>query len=179
MCVTPLPIGSDIHSMCYTRALPRTAQRDALPAYTNDTPTGKGRFALGLSEEEQQLLEQMERSLHEADPDFASLMGGAATSAPRSKRKAGLGVVILLAGLASMLAGVIVPSPPLGIMGFVAMLLGSIVLYRTFTSTSPDVWDGSVGGAAVSTPKRRTYGGMRKLEDRWDRRQQRREEEGF
>ena len=80
-----------------------------------------------LSEEELRLLEQMERALVEEDPKLASTLRG--TSFHRAaRRRVILGVAIVLAGIALMVAAVMLNQPVLlGVLAFVVMLAGSLV----------------------------------------------------
>jgi hypothetical protein len=122
-----------------------------------------------LSEHEQRLFEQIERSLAE-DPKFASAVRA---SDPRfhARRRILVAAVLLLGGMALLVYGVMGNQPLLGVGGFVVML-GSVVFgmqaYRRGQSTNLRAVDG--------TATRRTRSGGRRggfidrLEDRWRRR---------
>ena len=76
---------------------------------------------MGLSEREQQLLDELEKSL----------TGGASDSAKRklastnvSAKRVISGTLVLVAGLVTLLAGVINRFPLIGIAGFLVMLAG-------------------------------------------------------
>src|SRR4051812_21975955 len=86
-------------------------------------PGGPGRDVVPLSEHEQRLFEQIERSLAE-DPKFASAVRA---SDPRfhARRRVLLAGGLVLVGLALLIYGVADPSPLLGVAGFVGML-GSV-----------------------------------------------------
>lgn len=76
-----------------------------------------------LSEQEQRLLDEMERSLYHSDADDVSTVG--------SRGKAGytailLGVVAAVAGVALLLVGVIVRQPIIGLVGFAVMFGGTL-----------------------------------------------------
>src|SRR6186713_3018456 len=79
-----------------------------------------GRNAVPLSEHEQRLFEQIERSLAE-DPKFASAVRA---SDPRfhARRRVLLAGGLVLIGLALMVYGVATARIPLGVGGFVVML---------------------------------------------------------
>ncbi len=79
-----------------------------------------------LSEEEIRLLEQMERALVEEDPKFASTLRGTTLEKVAKRRAifAGLGLVI---GIGVLMAGAVLTMTPLGIAGFVLMLLSATV----------------------------------------------------
>ena len=122
-----------------------------------------------LSEHEQRLFEQIERSLAE-DPKFASAVRA---SDPRfhARRRIVVAAVLLLGGMALLVYGVMANLTLLGVGGFVVML-GSVVFgmqaYRRGQSTNLRAVDG--------TATRRTRSGGRRggfidrLEDRWRRR---------
>lgn len=79
-----------------------------------------------LSEEEIRLLEQMERALVEEDPKFASTLRGTTLEKVAKRRAilAGLGLVV---GICVLMAGAVLRMTPLGIAGFVLMLLSATV----------------------------------------------------
>lgn len=78
---------------------------------------------MALSEHEQKLLEEMERALYAEDPRFASSMR---ETNPRSLRSARTGLLSLLvvAGIAGIVAGLTTQIAAIGIAGFVAVLGG-------------------------------------------------------
>src|SRR5919108_4803708 len=80
-----------------------------------------GGEAVPLSDHEQRLLEQIERALYAEDPKFASTVSSTdlRTHARRRVRRA---LVLLVLGMFALLAGVMVPSVPLGVAGFCIML---------------------------------------------------------
>ena len=122
-----------------------------------------------LSEHEQRLFEQIERSLAE-DPKFASAVR---SSDPRfhARRRIILAAFAVVLGLAVLIFGVAGKQPLLGVAGFVVML-GAVALgIQAFRrGRQPELR--SVGGTAA----RRTGSGGRgsfleRLEDRWRNRQ--------
>jgi hypothetical protein len=124
-----------------------------------------------LSEQEQRLLEEMERSLYHNDADFV-----ATVSARRGKpnyTSLVVGVLVFVLGIAALATGVIVKVPIIGVLGFVIMLAGVLLAVtpgfgRKDSSTST----GMHGGPARS--KARPVGGtdfMGRLNDRWEKRQ--------
>jgi hypothetical protein len=120
-----------------------------------------------LSEHEQRLFEQIERSLAE-DPKFASAVRA---TDPRfhAKRRMIAAAVLLLAGMALLVYGVAISIPPLGVGGFVVML-GALVFgvqaYRRGQSTDLH----AVGGTATRRTRQRRAGLVDRLEERWRRR---------
>ena len=73
-----------------------------------------------LSEHEQRLFEQIERSLAE-DPKFASAVRA---SDPRfhARRRLLVAAGVIIAGLALVVYGAVIKTPPLAVAGFVVML---------------------------------------------------------
>jgi hypothetical protein len=116
-----------------------------------------------LSEQEQRLLDEMERSLYHNDADDVTTVGG------RRGRASGtavlLGVIGLLGGLALLVVGVMVRIPLVGVVGFAAMFAGALLLIappRRLSSTSPH------RTAAGPRPQRASF--MDSLGERWERR---------
>jgi hypothetical protein len=127
-----------------------------------------GRSAVPLSEHEQRLFEQIERSLAE-DPKFASAVRA---NDPRfhARRRIVASVVLFLGGLGLLIYGAMSKTPLVGVAGFLVML-GSVAFamqsHRRGQSTDLQ----AVGGSAT----RRTRAGGRasvvdRLEQRWRRR---------
>ena len=83
---------------------------------------------MGLTEREQKLLEELERSLAEGQGGDPSRKLG---SVEFSARKIIIGILILLAGLTALLGGVTNRSMVLGIVGFVVMLVGVFLAAST------------------------------------------------
>jgi hypothetical protein len=122
-----------------------------------------------LSEHEQRLFDQIERSLAE-DPKFASAVR---STDPRfhARRRIFLAGVAVLAGLAVLILGVAGKNIPLGVGGFVVMLVAMAFGLQAYRRRRhPEIR--SVGGTAV----RRTGSSGRRgslldrLEERWRQR---------
>ena len=129
-----------------------------------------------LSEEELRLLEQMERALVQEDPKFASTLRG--TSFRRSARKkAILAAVVFAGGVAILMSGAISELIPVGIAGFVIMLVSATYCLATLRghasaanasgATDPGLVD---DGHRVARRPRSSAGFMERLEQRWRRR---------
>ncbi|PPL18613.1 DUF3040 domain-containing protein [Microterricola pindariensis] len=119
-----------------------------------------------LSEQEQRLLEEMERSLYRNDADFVATVG-----APRGRpsyRSIALGVLITVAGIGGLLAGVMLHQLVIGIIGFVVMF-GGVLLAIKPSRSIPVEPPASARGKAH--PSRADTGFMDKMNNRWDRRQ--------
>ncbi|MFC5922550.1 DUF3040 domain-containing protein [Micromonospora vulcania] len=126
-----------------------------------------------LSEHEQRLFEQIERSLAE-DPKFASAVRA---SDPRfhARRRLLVAAVVIIAGLALLVYGAVIKTPPLAVAGFVVMLASAAFAVQSHRrAQSPDLH--VVGG---TTSRRRSRGGGRsgrrpslldRMEDRWRQR---------
>lgn len=118
-----------------------------------------------LSEHEQRLLEQMEKALYAEDPKFATSLRS--TPGARAARgRAALGVLGILAGLGLLVAGVATTVIALGVVGFIVMLVGSVVVYSAFGARPAEAAD-----TAAPAPKPSASPGfMDRMEDRWRRR---------
>ena len=120
-----------------------------------------------LSEHEQRLFDQIERSLAE-DPKFASAVRA---TDPRfhAKRRMIAAGILLLAGMALLVYGVAISIPLLGVGGFLVMLCAlafGVQAYRRGQSTDLH----AVGGTATRRTRQRRAGLVDRLEERWRRR---------
>lgn len=125
-----------------------------------------------LSEQEQRLLDEMERHLLHNDADIVSAPSGDRTL---SYRNLVYGAVLLLVGIGALVAGVAlgsqlgaVVSIVIGVIGFAAMLVGVILAVTPVRRV-----DGSAptqSNAAPKTPQN-SSSFMDRMNDRWDRRQ--------
>jgi hypothetical protein len=123
-----------------------------------------------LSEHEQRLFDQIERSLAE-DPKFASAVR---STDPRfhARRRVIIAAIAVVLGLAVLIFGVAQKDPLIGVGGFVIMLGAAALGIQAFRrGRHPELR--SVGGTASrktggSTPNRRRGGSIiDRLEDRW------------
>jgi hypothetical protein len=117
-----------------------------------------------LSEHEQRLFEQIERSLAE-DQKFASAVR---STDPRfhARRRIILAAVAVLLGLAVLIFGVANKNPLLGVAGFVVMLGAAALGIQAFRrGRHPELR--SVGGTATRRTSPRRGGLIDRLEDRW------------
>jgi hypothetical protein len=145
-----------------------------------------------LSEEELRLLEQMERALSEEDPKFASTLRGT-TLRRTARRRAVAAGVLLVAGVAILMTGVVTKIYALGVVGFVVMLGATTWGVNALRShqgspASPEhpssrpahggftVIDGGRSGRRGGGRPRRSGTFMERVELRWRRR---RESGGF
>lgn len=124
-----------------------------------------------LSENEQRLLEQMERALYAEDPKFASAMRGASRR-PGAGRRLALGAAGVVSGLLLLVFGVARQSVLLGVLGFVLMLAGTAYAVSASRRGGPTGVVGAGGKVRQSgaSSRRRRASFMQRLEERWDRR---------
>lgn len=124
-----------------------------------------------LSEQEQRLLDEMERHLLHNDADIVSAPSGDRTL---SYRNLVYGAVLLLVGVGALVAAVAlggqlgaVGSIIVGVIGFAAMLFGVILAATPVRRTGPSpVRNGAPAKSPQSSPSF-----MDRMNDRWDRRQ--------
>jgi len=134
-----------------------------------------------LSEQEQRLLEEMERSLYQNDSDFVARV--TRRQGRPSYTSITLGVLGALAGVAVVILGLVFRQPVIGILGFVVMLAGVLFALRpgmrapkAGSARAPRA-GGPAGGprggsARGSTARGGSAGGsfMDRMNDRWDKR---------
>ncbi len=121
-----------------------------------------------LSEHEQRLFDQIERSLAE-DPKFASAVRA---SDPRfhARRRLLVAAFAIILGLALVVYGTVSSNTLLGVAGFVVMLgSAAFALQSRRKGQAPDLH--AVGGAATRrTRQTRKSGFLDRLEERWRQR---------
>ncbi len=123
---------------------------------------------MALSEQEQRLLDEMERSLYQGDADFMSTapsgQGGI------SARSITIAVLAVAVGLGIVVTGLAINQPLIGLLGFIVTVAGIAWALRG---------NGSANGAAAdSAPRKQTSSAQRpkqsdymsRLEERWDER---------
>jgi hypothetical protein len=127
-----------------------------------------GRNAVPLSEHEQRLFDQIERSLAE-DPKFASAVRA---NDPRfhARRRLVFAAFVIILGLALVVYGTVSRNTLLGVGGFVVMLgSAAFALQSRRRGHAPDLH--AVGGTATRrTRQTRKAGLIDRLEDRWRQR---------
>jgi Protein of unknown function (DUF3040). len=121
-----------------------------------------------LSEHEQRLFEQIERSLAE-DSKFASAVR---STDPRyhARRRVAFAVIAVLLGLAVLIYGVAIQIPLLGVAGFVVMLGSAaygIQAFRRGRAPELKIVGGSSPGRGSRGGGSRRNGIVSRLEDRW------------
>lgn len=118
-----------------------------------------------LSEQEQRLLDEMERHLMRNDTDVVSADRGANTL---SYRNIVYGSVIVLLGIAGLVVGVASSLIVVGVIAFVVMV-GGVVLAFTPTRSAAPTRSESAGTRKPATV-RSSASFMDRMNDRWDRR---------
>ena len=127
-----------------------------------------------LSEHEQRLLEQMERALYAEDPKLASVLRGHDLRG-RYRRRALLGVIGVVIGLALLPVGIAGRIVPLSVIGFLVMLGSAIFAVSSWRrAPAADETPGprppgtAKGRAKAPKPPKASF--MERLEERWRRR---------
>ena len=124
-----------------------------------------------LSEQEQRLLDEMERHLLQNAADVVSAPSG---DRVLSYRNLVYGAILLLLGIGGLVAGVILSGNglaaagiPVGIVGFLAMLGGVMLAVTPVRRTGPAA---PSGPRAPRPAPDQSF--MDRMNDRWDRRQE-------
>jgi hypothetical protein len=125
-----------------------------------------------LSEHEQRLLEQMERALYAEDPKFATSLRSSGPR-PGSRRKAVVGVLVGLAGLGLLVAGAATSFVVLGVLGFLAMLAGTVLVVAALRAPAAE----ATGAAPTAGPTKpaaapKSGGFMDRVEERFRKRRE-------
>jgi len=126
-----------------------------------------------LSEQEQRLLDEMERQLMHNDADVVHASAGDRTL---SYRNLLLGALLVLVGLGAIIAGIAlwhtnaVAAVIVGVLGFGAMLAGVILAVAPGKGEAPTDVPGS--RSQQKSPSAGSASFMDKMNDRWDKRQQ-------
>lgn len=118
-----------------------------------------------LSEQEQRLLDEMERHLMRNDADVVSAPRDGRTL---SYRNIVYGAIMVLAGLGGLVVGVSTSIIIVGVLGFLLML-GGVILAVTPTRGSAPV-DAEPGRPMKQKSPSTSF--MDRMNDRWDRRQE-------
>ena len=133
-----------------------------------------------LSEHEQRLLEQIERALVDDDPKFASSVRSGDRRG-KARRKLQLGFLLFVVGMAALIGGAMIPSVPLGALGFLVAFGGlalAVLNYRSATGVVEAGPGGPAGSSASGRGGRAGRGGGKvrrqplknRLEERFRRR---------
>jgi hypothetical protein len=136
-----------------------------------------------LSEQEQRLLEEMERSLYHNDADYVA--GSAGSHGRPTYARIVTGVLIGVIGIATLIAGVATHLPVVGVVGFVLMFVGVLIALTpsrralgTRAPQSASEPSPSAKGRTDATATDKSDGGsfFQNPGERWDNRPDDREE---
>jgi hypothetical protein len=122
-----------------------------------------------LSEHEQRLLEEMERSLYHNDGDFVATVGG--HRGRPAYRSIVLGILITVVGIICLIVGVLLQVALVGILGFVVMLAGVLLAIAPPRRRAGEPEEAHNASATAGKPHTDGQGFMDKLNERWDKRQ--------
>lgn len=116
---------------------------------------------MGLSEHEQQLLDDMERRLYQSESDVMQTGSGA----PRrvNLRSVVLGIVLGIVGVGVMIVGVAASQLWVGLIGFAMMLGGAVLAFTRSEVVEPDGEGQTKGGQRAA---RESFSD--RMERRWD-----------
>lgn len=110
-----------------------------------------------LSDHEKRMLQEMEAALLTEDPRLFSALSGEAR--PPRRTRTLIGAVLILSGTATLFAGLVAKTTPVGVLGFLIALTGVIAIVSSVGTRSP-----RIKGARTKT------GLGSRLEERWDER---------
>ena len=110
-----------------------------------------------LSDHEKRMLQEMEAALLTEDPRLFSALSGDAR--PPRRTRTLVGAALILSGIATLFAGLVSKTTPIGVLGFVIALAGVIAIVSSIGGRSP-----RIKGA------RKKAGFGSRLEERWDER---------
>lgn len=123
-----------------------------------------------LSEQEQRLLDEMERNLYRNDADFVSTVGD--RRGRPTYRSIALGSVITIVGAVALVLGVVLQQPIVGILGFGVMLAGVMVAITPGkVSVDPSADRDGYASASTGRSAKTSTTFMDRMNNRWDKRQ--------
>lgn len=122
---------------------------------------------MALSEQEQRLLDEMERHLYQNDADVVSTAGS--SSGGVTTRSVVLAILSIAVGLGVVLGGLALHVPIVGVLGFLVMLAGVLFAFRRRPANAAERSDDpSPSGPKPEGKSKSSF--MDNLEQRWDRR---------
>ena len=122
-----------------------------------------------LSEQEQRLLDEMERNLYRNDADFVSTVGD--RRGRPTYRSIALGSVITIVGAIALVLGVVLQAPVVGIVGFGVMLAGVMVAITPGKVSADASGDRESFPASAQSSTKGSTTFMDRMNNRWDKRQ--------
>lgn len=124
-----------------------------------------------LSENEQRMLEQMERALYEEDPKFATQLKGSDARAFYRKRLVGA-VAVFSIGVAALLGGAVSTVYAVAVVGFLLMLGGAwfgVSSWRRIPAPG-EIGSFQAPGGTSKAGKKSNPRFMNRIENRWKKR---------
>lgn len=123
-----------------------------------------------LSEQEQRLLDEMERNLYKHEADIVSTSSGPRTV---NYTRVALGIALVAAGLAVVVIGVVVQIALVGVAGFGLAVAGAMVALTASKPAEPTDEQKPGAPASGTAPSARAKSSlMERLSAEWDKRQQ-------
>lgn len=122
-----------------------------------------------LSEQEQRLLEEMERSLYQNDADFVATVS--ARRGPPNYRLIAVGALLALLGIGAIVTGVVVKLPIIGLLGFIVVLGGALLALSSPRKSSRPAVTLDDQPRPSGSGKATAGGFMDRLNQRWDHRE--------
>ena len=123
-----------------------------------------------LSEQEQRLLDEMERSLYHNDADFVAAVGSRANRRTNYRALA-LGAVLAVVGIGVLITGVMLQQPLIGVLGFALMFAGVMVALKPGAPVAGGSGRPNQSATTLGRPARSSASFMDRMNDRWDKRQ--------
>ena len=123
---------------------------------------------MGLSEHEQQLLDEMERRLYQSEADVVQTAQGAHTQF--NLRSLVLGIVLGLVGIGVLVGGVAAQQLWLGVIGFAVMLSGALLAFSKREPVAPESGSTVTSGGPVSPASAQRESFSDRMQRRWDER---------
>jgi Flp pilus assembly protein TadB len=123
-----------------------------------------------LSEQEQRLLDEMERNLYQNDADFVATVGSHRDRV--NYRGIVIGAVIVVAGVITLLVGVAMSQSIVGVLGFIVMFAGVFIALSPARNPRRSAAPTRSGAQKSGQHKQgKPAGFMDSLNARWERRQ--------
>ncbi|NLA66062.1 MAG: DUF3040 domain-containing protein [Leucobacter sp.] len=120
---------------------------------------------MGLSEREQQLLDDMERRFYQSEAD---VMQTSASHAKLNLRSLVLGTLVVVVGLGLLIASVSLQQWWLGLVAFVVMVGGTLMAFSKRESIDGSAARGSSGASASQASARESFSD--RMNRRWEER---------
>lgn len=124
---------------------------------------------MALSEHEQRLLDEMERSFYQSEADVMQTVPGARRRV--NYRSLVLGIIVAIVGIGVLVGGVAAQQLWLGLIGFAVMLGGVMLMFARGSDVDPGVeaiLGDADGGSGARSATRESF--SERMERRWDER---------